>query len=502
MKPLLAGLLAFVDAPNVNVPLGVVVPDAGADEAAVSEEAGLGAPKENVDAGAAAGFDSGAGLLPVLAGAPNVNPPAGFDASAVVDLGAPKLKPPEADEASAGLAAPKPPLLVLLSVEGLPNVNPPVEAGAASLGASSPLAPKKLGTPLLGFAVVASSFFSAAVAADGAPKLNPEEAGAEAWVAGCGVAGAPNEKLGMLFLAAGSASSSAPRFDPVEAADVDGAPKLKPPILGELDEAPPKIEGLLAGADSSFFSVLAPKEPNGLLAGAEVGADSAAGLPKLNGAGLLAAASLPDAVEDVELPKEKPPLGVEEAGAGASPDLLSSFFMVLPKKLGTGPSFLPSLSDFEAGSAGLLKKSDVDGATGFFAALSSCLGAVLAPKVNLGVLSAVPWAGAEKENDGAVVAALGASFFSLASAVAAEESKPPRRPSSELPLAVWEAGSGAAAGLLLAVALAVEGVAAELPNEKPDGNMLVGNLIFASSLALGRSSSSSSSSHALNFPEL
>ena len=91
-------------------------------------------------------------------------------------------------------------------------------------------------------------------------------------------------------------------------------------------------------------------------------------------------------------PNEKPPLEEEAAGVGTSVDLLSNFFMVLPKKLGTGPSFFSSVSDFEAGSAGLLKKSEGEGAEGFFDALSSALepllGAALAPKLNLGVLSA------------------------------------------------------------------------------------------------------------------
>ncbi len=217
--PLGAGLAGagVVDAPNVNVPLGVVAPDAGA-ELAASEEAVLGAPNVNV----AAGLASGAGLLPALLGAPKVNPlEAGFAASPEAGLGAPNVNPPEEDGVSAGLEAPKP---ALLSVEGLPKEKPPVDGSAAEEGldASSPLAPKKFGTPL-GFAVlvVASPFFSVDAAAGGAPKVNPEDAGADVCVAGCEAAGAPNEKLGMLFLAAGSESSSAPRLDPVEALEAE-----------------------------------------------------------------------------------------------------------------------------------------------------------------------------------------------------------------------------------------------------------------------------------------
>lgn len=383
---LLAGLAGagVVDAPNVNVPLGVVVPDAGVEEAA--SEDGLGAPNVNV----AAGLDSGAGLLPVLLGAPKVNPPeAGFAASPETGLGAPNVNPPEEEDAvSAVLEAPKP----LLSVEGLPKEKPPLDGSAVvvGLGASSPFAPKKFGT-LLGFAVVvvASSFFSVDAAAGGASKVKPEEAGAEA----CEAAEAPNEKLGMVFLAAGSESSSAPRLDPVEAFEAGGAPKLNPPEAGDVLDDEPKNDGLLAAAGSSFFSWLARKDPNGLLAGAGVAADSVAGLaPKVNGAGLPAAASLAVLLGVAALPNEKPPLEEEAAGEGASVDLLSNFFMVLPKKLGTGPSFLPSVSDFEAGSAGLLKKSEVEGAADFFDALSSglepLLGAALAPKLNLGILSA------------------------------------------------------------------------------------------------------------------
>lgn len=525
-NPLLAGLLLsavaellllVAGAPNTNAAVGVMVPDAGADvageeaaTAGASEEALLGAPNENVGA-AAAGLASGTGLLPALLlalEAPKLNPPvvAGFEASAAAGLGAPKLNPPD-EVVSAGLDVPNPVLLALLSEDdGLPNVNPPLEAGAAGLEASSPLLPKKFGT-LLDFADVASSFFSAAAAA-GAPKLNPEEAGA----AGVEAAGAPNEKLSVLFLAAGSASSSALRLDPEAAVEVDGAPKLNPPVPEEaVDE--PKNEGLLAGAaDSCFFSAdsagFAPNDPKGLLAGVDEGVlvdPAAAGLaaPKLKGAGLLAAAS-PAAAG---APNENPP---EAAGAaGTSVDLLSNFFMVLPKKLGTGPSFLFSLREIEAGSAGLLKKSEV-GAAGFFAVLSpsfdAVLGAALAPKLNLGMVLGASLEGAEKEKDGDAAVVLGASFLSVCP-VGADESKSPRRPSNEPPafeaaeLVALEADSEAASAVL-AVAVAKAGAGAELPNEKPDGNMLVGSLIFASSLASGKSSSSSSSSQALNLPEL
>lgn len=505
-------VLAGAPNPNVNVPLGVVVPDAGA-EVVGEEAAAAGAPNEKVGAGAD-GLASGAALLPVLAlvvlAAPNVNPPAeaGFAKFNDVALALPNVNPLKLEAGPAGLDAPDP--IALLSEAGLPNENPPLVKPPARSGASSPFAPNKLGTAL-DVAADASSFFSEADAAR-APKLNPALVGALGVDA---AAGALNEKLGMLFLAAGSSSPSALRLDPVEALCVDGVPKLNPPAADD-GGVEPKNDDLLAGVSSFFFSPVSAgfdsDNPNAALAGTRVLADSLAGFaaPKLKGAGLLFAASAPVLLAAADAPKENPPVLVG-AAEGASADLLSNFFMVLPKKLGTGPSFLASVSDLEAGSTGLLKKSDVGGAVDLFVELSSSfaveIGAVLAPKLNLGIVLGASLEGAEKENDGIAAAGLGSSFFSVVS-VEPEESMPPRRPSKEPPVLELLEVAGLATGsevvsTFFAAAVSLDsGVSVELPNEKPDGNMLVGSLIFARSLASGKSSCSSSSSQALNLPEL
>lgn len=462
---------AAAGAPKVKLLVGVVAPDPAAEvEPDAGASAGFGAPKVNVDAG----FDapSADGVL-----LPKLNPVEAFGASAVeAGLGAPKVNPPEA-----GVA------VVLVLSAGLPKVNPE----AAGVEESPPFAPKKFGTPPL----LDSSFFSA-----GVPKLNPplvEEAGS------AGLAELERkEKLGMLFFVTCSSSVSAERLAVVKAALEGGAPKVNPPAPELAFDALPKKEDLPAdvGAGSSFFlsaasAGFAPNDPKVLLLALVVveGASVAGlGAPKLK-------AGLSPAAADVDgAPNENPPLAAgAAAGAGAA---ASNFFIVLPKKLGTGPSFFPSSFDFDAGSEGLLKKSDAGGAAvGFLEApvLSSLAGAAGAPKLNLGMLEGAFLVGAAKVKEGA--AGLGASAFS-----GAEESKPPMRP-NKLPL---EAGAGAGApevesSFFSTGASDLAGAAAELlpAKENPEGNMFVGNLIFANSVASGRSSSSSSS-HALNLPEL
>ncbi len=512
----LAGVEAGVADPNANVgapevfcgessiisPAPCVVTGAAAAAAAGAGVADLGAPKLNPPAPnpPAAGADA----LPAPDAAPNEKPPAGLAPS-------PLAAPPNEN---VGVLVPDPGAELLADAgadsappAGFPNENDVAAgAGLAVSPALSPLPPKKFGTLLGG----ASSFFAAGAAAGaGEPKLNPLDAGAaDAAGSGLDAVGAPNAKLGMLFLAAGS-SSSAARFAPVDA-EVEGVPKLNPP---ELVLVEPKNDGLLAGAADSAFSTtgcagcagcvgLAPNPPKGDGVSAGLGSD-AGFAPKLNGAGL-AASSLAAAAGAL---KENPPAAGAGLAAGASSALGSNFFMVLPKKLGTGPSFLPSVSDAEEGSAGLLKKSDAGGAAdGFFCVLSSLPALATAPKLNLGGSAGVCLAEGGKENERAEVVGLGASLFSLDA-----ESKPPSRPSSEPPAAAAGAGAGAGAGVVLGASL-VPAPAAALaaspesrglpPKEKPDGNMLVGSLILASSVASGRPSSSSSSSQALNLPEL
>lgn len=487
---------AAVGAPNTPVPFGVVAPEPGAD--AVGEAVSpFEAPNENVGAG----FDSGPGLLP------NVKPPAldaGFAASAV--LATPKENPVDAG-APEGVGAPKPPML---SDAGLPNEKLPATGAAGLLGllgSPSPLAPKKLGT--LGLAAVGSSFFSVVIEG-AAPKLKLPDCSV-----GLGaVAGEPNVKLGVLFFVAGSSSTSAPRFEPTLE---EGVPKLNPLAPDGLG-AEPKKEALpvdAGAAASCCFSVLsvedlAPKEPKGLLlADAGGSEESVAGLaapPKLN-VGLFAAAVAlaADSPLDGGAPKVNPPV---DAAVGVLVDWVSNFFMVVPKKLGTGPSFLPSVSDLDSvGSTGLLKKSEAGVAVGFLAVLSS-LGSVvgaaaLSPKLNLCAVEGVSLEGAGNENDGSAVGFFGVSIFPEA----AEESKAPNRLSKEPPeVDELEFVSAAVAFLVSALGAASEllaGAAAELlPKEKPEGNILVGSFILARSLASGSSSSSSSSSHALNLPEL
>lgn len=156
---------------------------------------------------------------------------------------------------------------------------------------------------------------------------------------------------------------------------------------------------------------------------------------------------------------------------------------MLPKKLGTGPSFLDSVIDEETDSGGLLKKSDGGGTCALgLSFLSSGLDPAVGPNVNLGA-DVVSVVGAAKEKDDV------SPLVFLDTSVGV--SNPPRRPSREPPDARGSVCLGTSAFETSA-----------LPKLKPVGNIFAGILILASSVASGRSSSSSSSSQALNLPEL
>lgn len=271
-----------------------------------------GAPKENVgvvepDPGAEAGALSDAGL-----DAPNENVDEGVDSGAgLLAVVLPKLNP-----LGAGLAA-----SVAGAGFGVPKLNPAdpdAEAGAEVAVDSAGLPNENSPENAVGFEAA-----SVALLSPFAPKkFGMSDLGVSSFfslVVGVpklklldeAAAGAeeeevePKEKLGILFFAAGSLSLSAPRLGPVEAAAAEEAPKVNPPELAVLEEAP----------------------------------------------------------------NENPPVLEAAAAAGASAGLpVSNFFIVLPKKLGTGPSFFASLSEVgAAGSAGLLKKSEAGGAFDLFA---------------------------------------------------------------------------------------------------------------------------------------
>jgi hypothetical protein len=186
-----------------------------------------------------------------------------------------------------------------------------------------------------------------------------------------GAAPVPNEKLGWLFLAGGSDSSSADLFADV-GVDPVGGPKLKLFGAGAGADPAPKNDGFVAGA-SCFCcpskllpNVTPPKMP--LLLGAAV-LDST-GFPKLK----LGFASAPDGaeVDGAEGDGSKKLLAVPLGTASLSVEVppaaafASNFPIVLPKKLGTGPSFFASGNDFDGGSDGLLKKSEAGESVIFF----------------------------------------------------------------------------------------------------------------------------------------